>query len=358
MAGGSCYIPKIQQIVENIVNKPINTELDFSTLVAKGACLFADSGSSGMAIKIQDILSHSLSISIVKKGGDKLVLSKLLNKGDAYPCSNTQQYTTVYDNQPTITIDVYEAGSDCEDIENIEAHDFYGGFDLNGIAPAPAGEPVIDVTFSYDKSRCLTVEAVDRASGIRKQIEIQKGAKPLEAPKAAPIDFALLIDTSGSMRFDNGLTDAISASKALFDEMIDLDVHRLSLIPFSDGAEVLSHLSHDRAALKSKVDYMSAGGGTNMIRALKAAYEELRDSQNERVVIMVTDGYPNSTTGTLSYANELKNNNIRLIAIGAGSDIRFGFLRDLASPGDAYKIDNMSELRDTFKQVISKITQK
>ena len=178
LAGGSCYIPKVQQIVKEILNKPINVQSEFSTLVAKGACLYADSGSSGIAIKIEDVLSHSLGISSYNgykgDGTDKLVLAKILNKGDKYPCSNTRSFWTIKDFQKAMDIDVYEAGSDCENIEDIEAHDFYGGFTLEDITPAPAGQTHVQVTFSYDKSRCLIVTAREEESGAEKRIEIRK----------------------------------------------------------------------------------------------------------------------------------------------------------------------------------------
>lgn len=286
------------------------------------------------------------------------MLSKILQKGDPYPCTQTKVYTTSQNNQQKISINVYEAGSDMEDVEDISEHDFYGGFVLDGIAPAPKGEPSIDVSFSYDKSRCLTVEATDRASGLSKQIEIRKGEKLDMKPEKAPVDFALLIDTSGSMRYDNGLEDAILASRSLFDEMLDFNVHRLSLISFGDNPTLQSHLTQDRTALKATLDDISPYGGTNMIRALEMAYDELHSSINERVIIMVTDGYPNTITGTLSYAEKVKADGLRIVAIGAGSDIKFDFLRDLASEGDAYKLSNMSELKKTFKEVISKITEK
>lgn len=357
LVGGSCYIPYIQTEVEKIFNMPVNKEMDFSTMVAIGAYFVASSEQGGMAINVQDILSHSLGIEIVSKDNNKKVLSKLLLKGEAYPCSRSKEYTTVYDNQKQIELNIYEAGSDCEDIEDITKHDFYGSLVLDGIEIAPKGKPSIDVTFSYDKSRCLTVKAKDRKTGVQKEIKIQKGMKLATSKQQNPIDFMLLLDTSGSM-YGKPLLEAKKACNALLEEMINFDIHRMGLITFESTAYKLSGLSKDKEELKSYVSDISASGGTNMVSALQFAYDELNKSKNEKVVIMVTDGDPNSISDTLSYAKILKSSNIRIIAIGVGSGINTSFLERLSDKNDAYKLNNMSELRKTFKEVILKVTEK
>ncbi|WP_346684324.1 Hsp70 family protein [Megamonas hypermegale] len=357
LVGGSCYIPYIQAEVEKILNMPINKDMDFSTMVAIGAYFVASSEKGGMAINVQDILSHSLGIEIVSKDTNKSILSKLLLKGEAYPCSRSGEYTTVYDNQKVISINIYEAGSDCENIDDIGKHDFYGSFNLDGIEIAPRGVPIIDVTFSYDKSRCLTVKAKDRKTGVEKEIKIEKGTKAVAGKQQNPIDFMLLLDTSGSM-YGRALTEAKKACNALLDEMIDFSVHRVGLVTFDSTAHKLSKLSKDKEMLKSYVSDISATGGTNMVSALHLAYDELSNSKNERVVIIVTDGYPDSIAETLNFAAKLKFANMRIIAIGVGSGIKFDFLKHLAGINDAYKLNNMSELRKTFKEVILKVTAK
>ena len=95
-----------------------------------------------------------------------------------------------------------------------------------------------------------------------------------------------------------------------------------------------------------------------MMAALQIAYGELNKSKNEKVVIIVTDGDPNSIADTLNYAKNLKAASMRIIAIGVGNGINTGFLERLADKNDAYKLNNMSELRKTFKEVILKVTEK
>ena len=84
------------------------------------------------------------------------------------------------DEQTTIPIYIYEAGSDCENIADIDAHEFYGDLSLEIEETAPAGVPVINVTFSYDKSGTLEVTARDEKSGVNKSIKIKKGSRDSE----------------------------------------------------------------------------------------------------------------------------------------------------------------------------------
>ncbi len=356
LAGGSCYIPRIQEEVQKIFNIPTDTQMDRSTMVAVGACFVAESQKGGVAIDVQDVLSHSLGIEIMHN--NKNLLSKLLLKGEAYPCEKTKKYTTVYDNQDSIPINIYEAASDCENEEDISKHDFYGSFILDGIEIAKAGKPNIKVTFRYDKSRCLYVTATDEKTGSSRNIKIRKGEKATEASEKAPIDFMLLLDSSGSM-YGRALSQAKKACYSLIDEMIDFRFHRLGLIDFSSSAHRLCNLTQNVALLKENIETITASGGTNMLDALQLAYGELKNSKNEKVVIMVTDGVPTSNPiSTLAYARDIKKESVRLVTIGAGSGIDFVFLEKLASIDDAYELQNMTELRETFKDVILKITEK
>ena len=210
LAGGSCHIPKIKADVENIFGKRTDTQLDLGTLVAVGACFVAQTFSGvkteleqsenaktlesaeqtetqaaqiesqdvpAETEKFEDIISHSLGVEVLAPDGISRVLSKIIFKGDVYPCEKTKLYTTTMDNQTTIPIYIYEAGSDCENIADIDAHEFYGDLLLEIDDNEPAGVPVINVTFSYDKSGTLEVTARDEKSGVNKTVTIKKGLR-------------------------------------------------------------------------------------------------------------------------------------------------------------------------------------
>ena len=357
LVGGSCYIPYIQEAVENIFHMSVSTELERDTLVAMGAGFIANFDNGSEENPFKDILSHSLGIEVTDPQTYASTLSKLLKKGESYPCHKSSIYTTISDNQTAIDINIYEAGSDCEDIANIAKHDFLGSFTLEGIKKAPKGEPKIEVTFSFDDSQILTVHAKDLDSGVEKEIEVKKGQRPKKMRRQSPVDFMLLIDTSGSM-FGSALAEAKEACYALLKEMIDFTVHRMGLVNFSSEAQLLSSLSSDSDLLVKYVRNMKAQGSTNMTAALRLAYEELSKSANEKVVIIVTDGDPDNSHSALGYAENLAKAHIRVISIGVGRSVNFAFLNQLSDKKDVYELDNMSKLKDTFKKVVLSVTEK
>ena len=362
LAGGSCYIPKVREEVEKIFHKRTDSQLDLDTLVVLGACFVAESINGGIVINPQDILSHSLGVEVLDPNTRKMILSKILNKGDVYPCEFTKIYTTSQNNQTTVPIYVYEAGADAEDIADIEAHEYYGDVSLENIEKAPAKVPKIRVTFSYDKDGTLVVTAQDAQSGQKNLIEIKKGTQPARKNFQPAIDFMLLLDTSGSMgNFDNKpLNEAKRACRILFSKMIDFSIHRLGFITFDSYVSRLSPLTNDPNKLDALLNKLHAAGVTDLLAALQTVDDDLSASSNKKVIIIVTDGYPYpcNPNDVLFLANKLKKKGIRIVTIGAGSDIGEDFIKKLSSPGDAYKIDNMSKLQETFETALLAIFER
>lgn len=358
LAGGSCYIPRIREEVEKIVNQQVDTELSLDTLVVIGACIVAEHEASGIEAKggFQDIISHSMGVGIIDENGN-YILSKILEKGKPYPCEYTRPYTTSIDNQTAVYINIYEAGSDAEDIADIESHDLYGSMTLDGIRPAPKNVPCINVTFSYDKNQTLKVTAEDMDTHTRKQILIRENEKVAIKPRQMPVDFVLLLDTSGSME-GVPMREAKKACYALVNEIIDLSVHRLGLIPFDNHARLSYPLGNNRNDLCNRIKIMSADGGTYMLPAFREAEKALNNSSNNKVIIMVSDGQPFDPNETLFKAKALENRGTKIIAIGVGNNINKSFLRDLAGSGLYYTIKNMNELEDTFRTAIPAIMEK
>lgn len=359
LAGGSCYIPRVKEDVEAFGVPPANSSLDRSTLVVIGAANIAEQYKGGMSssrMDMHDILPHSLGVAV--QGEECEIFAPILTAGNPYPCSRSDIFTTVADNQESVLIKVYETGPDCEGMPDLEKHKFYGTILLEGIEIAKAREPQIEVSFDYDQSGCLTVSAQDKKTGARKSATMVKGAQLEEPGKQKPMDLILLMDTSGSMSGEP-LRDAKIASRALINELVDLSINRLGLVSFADNARVLNALSQDRAALLRAVDALDANGMTYMEAALRSVDKELKDDKRKKVIILVTDGYDSGNKdATDRFGDELKDKNIRIITIGAGSGVDEGFLKKLASPDDYYKINDMSELRKTFETVISGLSQK
>lgn len=356
LAGGSCYIPKIKSEVEKIFGKKPDSQLELDTLVAVGACLVAESINGGLEIRPQDILSHSLGVEVLAPDRKKMILSKILNKGEVYPCEFSKVYTTVQNNQTTVPIYIYEAAGDSEDVEDIGVHEYYGDVSLENIPPAPSGVPKIKVTFSYDKSGTVVVTAQDENSGISKIVEIKKGEKPVRKKFQASIDFLLLLDTSGSMQ-GTAINEAKRACEILFTDMIDFGAHKMGFITFDSYVRRLVPLTQNNNQLKTALKDVDAYGGTNLLEALQYANEDFNSDINKKVIIIVTDGLPFDEDAVLRYAEQMKRAGIRIVTIGAGPGIGENFIKKVSSTNDAYKIDDMSKLQKTFETALLAILE-
>lgn len=358
LAGGTCYIPLIGETIEKMFGIEPDSDLEKSMLVAYGAAHFArwkNGGvESGVAFTLQGIIPHSLGVKIVNQKRE-YIFEKLLTKGSKYPCRNSKDFTTSFDNQTQVDIEVYEAGNDAEAQSDINYHKLYGTLTLDGIAPKPKGVPTIKVTFDYDDNQNLTVTALDTQTGDSETKAIKSGQK-VEQKKEAPVDLMLLLDVSGSMNSDD-VYQAKRASLQLVNEMIDLSVHRMGIVSFESYANLLCHLTQDKNQLKRVIETVhTTSGATNMFEALKKSENELRDSVNEKIILMMTDGIPYPDNGeTLTSAQRLIRQGFTIYAIGVGTGVNFNFLKQMAGNKNALAIDSMSKLADAFKSVMNSI---
>ena len=251
LVGGQSRMPLVQQKVQEFFGKEPRKDVNPDEAVAMGAAI-QGAVLSGDKTDVLLLDVTPLTLGIETMGG---VMTAIIEKNTMIPTKKSQVFSTADDNQPAVTIQVYQG-----ERKIASQNKLLGRFDLTDIPPAPRGMPQIEVTFDINADGIMNISAKDKGTGKAQSIqikadsglsdaEIEQMVRDAEANAAEDAKFAELAQVRNEA--DGRIHGVQKAMKDAADKVTDSDK---TAVEAAIAALELAAKEDDLAEIKAKLE--------------------------------------------------------------------------------------------------------
>jgi molecular chaperone DnaK len=339
LVGGSVRMPRCRDVLVGATGIEPRAGVDPDAAVAIGAALVArdhgapkgvgrSPGGGGLSRRaVRDVTAHSLGFVVISADGSRYANEVMIRRNSPLPASEIKRHSLAVGRDDDGVLDVYMLQG--EAIRPLDTNPL-GRWTFEGVPGSRKGKVDVDVAYKYDEDGVVAVSATvgGRPLGTpridRDDRDLRWTDEPPGSHDVPPLAVALVIDVSGSMSGAK-LDEAKQACAGFVDVLDEAGAgDRIALVPFGGSATVAAALGSSADRVRAATRKLCVTGSTNMAHGLQVAWDALDAEEGRRVLVVLTDGAPDSRPEALRQRDLIVRGSGEIIARGvAGADRQF-----------------------------------